>query len=429
MKRQLRFFDILCLGVNAIVGSGIFLIPGRLVGGVGPASIFLFALCGILLITVGLCFAEASSRIDRNGGPYNYVRVAFGDRAGFAMGWIAVVTALFSYAAVANGLPEYLGAFIPGIDQGWKAHAVTTGVIVILTALNIRGVRLGATTTNIFTVGKLVPLAILCVAGLFAVKSSNFVPMAPHGFNPMFGLLLAVVFTYQGFEVAPVPAGETADAKRIVPKATVGSLLLSIVLYMWVQSVVVGSGAAVVGSERPLADAAGAILGPWGMTLISIGAVVSMFGYCAGMAFGAPRYLTVLCEDGFLPQAGNKMHAKFNTPYIAIIAYSIVTLFFTYCLDFNSLVDISAVAVVLQYLFTCASVPALRKKIPGDKNTYTAPGGLLFPILGILTSFVFIVQIKLPELTWSLTTIAVGFIFSWIYRLVAKRGVISPQTL
>lgn len=424
MHRPLRFFDILCLGVNAIVGSGIFLIPGRLIGGVGPASIPLFLVCGLLLIPIGLCFAEASSHFDRNGGPYNYVSTAFGAKLGYIVGWIAVITAIFSYATVASGFPSYLATFLPGIDKPPISYTITGILIAFLAAINIRGVKIGARTTDFLTVAKLIPLAIFAIVGIYLVKPAQISFAPTHGFGPMAGLILAVVFTYQGFEVAPVPAGETANAKVVVPRAVIGSLILSALLYVVVQYVVVGCGADVSGSERPLADAAAAIMGPFGATLMAAGAIVSMGGFCAGIALSGPRYLTVLCEDGLLPAIGATEHTRFETPYVAIIFFAIAVFALTLFLNFGQLVDISAFAVVSQYVFTCLAVPLLRKHAAISQSTYRIPWGWTLPIIGVLVSIVFLVQIKLPEFIWGAATIAAGVIVAAIYRFIVRHRTI-----
>lgn len=421
MRRELKFFDILCIGVNAIVGSGIFLIPGRLVAGVGPASVLLFVVCGLLLIPIGLCFAEAGSKFEKNGGPYNYVRTAFGNKIGFATGWIDVVTAFFAYAAAARGISMYAATFIHGLDQGIYPHLIAGMLIIFLALINIRGIRMGANTINLFTVGKIFPLFFLVAIGIFFFKPHNFVPFAPHGFTPSLGLLLAVIFTYQGFEVIPVPAGETKYPQKIVPRAIIASIVISIFIYVLIQAVIIGSGAPVAGSERPLADTLIHLIGPFGIVLISIGALISMLGYCSGLALGTPRYLTVLCEDGFLPVAGARTHSKYGTPYVAIIFFSIVTFVLTLFLDFNKLVDISATAVVMQYILTCASIPKLRKKIPATENTYTMPFGIFFPLLGALASLLFIVQIQWAQLKWSLATILIGLLVASFYRIIKRR--------
>lgn len=420
MRRELKFFDILCLGINGIVGSGIFLLPGRLQGGLGPLSILQFVLCGVLLVIVALCYAEASSRVERNGGPYNYVRIAFGSRLGFAMGWLLAISMVFSYATVLTGLVGYGGTIAPWLAEGWHANAVYAAVIIFLSWLNIRGVRLGADTVNLFTVAKLIPLVIFVGFGVFALHPDNFVPFAPHGFAPMMGLILATNFTYQGFEVAPVPAGEVANAARVVPKAMVASLLFSMVLYGVIQTIIVGSGASVADSEGPLADAARVFMGPWGGTMIAVGALISMSGYVSGSALLAPRSLEVLCEDGYLPKAGARYHPRYNTPYVSIVIVAVAVWAMTLFLDFDRLIDISAFVVVLQYAATCLSVPVLRRRIPDGPMTYRMPGGWLLPIAGVAVSVLFASQIKMPELMWTIGTVVAGLVVSYTYRHIFK---------
>lgn len=416
MRRELRFFDILCLGINGIVGSGIFLLPGRLQGGLGPLSILQFVICGALLVIVALCYAEASSRVERNGGPYNYVRIAFGSRIGFAMGWLLVVSMTFNYATVLTGLVGYAGTLWPWLADEWHAKAVYAAVIGVLTVLNILGVRLGADAVNLLTIAKVIPLLIFVAFGVFAIEPHYFVPFAPHGFAPMAALLLATNFTYQGFEAAPVPAGEVANAGRVVPRAMVGALLFSMVLYVVIQAIIVGTGAPIADSEGPLADAARVFMGPWGGMMITIGAIVSMSGYVSGSAFLSPRSLEILCEDHYLPKVGGVYHPKYNTPYVAILFTGVVSLAMACCLNFDRLIDISAFVVVIQYAATCLSVPILRRRIPDTATTYRVPGGWTLPIAGVAVSVLFASQIKMPELMWTLGTVVAGLFVSYAYR-------------
>ncbi len=416
MRRQLKFFDILCLGVNGIVGSGIFLLPGRFLGGLGPASILLFLLCGVMLISVCLCYSEAASRIDRNGGTYSYARVAFGNNAGFVVGWVSAVCDVVNYATVAVGLMGYAGTMVPWLAEGVHAKLALGVMIAFLTILNIRGVKLGAGTLNVLTVAKMVPLLIFVAIGVFAIHPAHFVPFAPHGFSPAAGLLLAACFTYQGFEFAPVPSGEVADAKRVVPRAMLWSLMISMVLYAIIQTIIVGSGAQIAASEAPLADAAGWFMGPWGAVMISVGGIISMSGYVAGSALICPRSVAVLCEDGHLPRMGARLHARYDTPAVAILFVAITVYVMTLFLNFDRLVDISAFAVVIRYLFTCISVPILRRKIPDAPQTFRIPGGWLVPIVGVAVSILFMAQIKVPELMWLLWIVLAGLAVSFAYR-------------
>src|SRR5262245_41356839 len=160
MRRVLTTFDVTCIGVNAIVGSGIYLFPGRLQAALGPASILAWVLTGVLCLPLALCFAALGSVEDRSGGSFRYAQLAFGRGVAFLVGWSAWVTSLLSWAAVASGVPRYLGAFVSGFDRGPAARAVSAAVIIAFGALNVFGVKPGARLTDALTIGKLIPLAI-----------------------------------------------------------------------------------------------------------------------------------------------------------------------------------------------------------------------------------------------------------------------------
>src|SRR5688572_19640655 len=144
VRRALTTFDVTCIGVNAIVGSGIYLFPGKLQAALGPASILAWVLTGVLCLPLALSFAALGSVEARSGAAFRYAQLAFGRGVAFIVGWCAWVTSLLSLAAVASGLPRYLGGFVGGVDQGAGARAVSVAVIVGLGALNVAGVKPGA---------------------------------------------------------------------------------------------------------------------------------------------------------------------------------------------------------------------------------------------------------------------------------------------
>ena len=184
-ERRLGLFDITCLGINAIVGSGVFLFPGHLASFLGPASIVSFGLTAFLLLTVGLCYAQAATYFDRAGASYLYADAAFGEWTGFAIGWMAWATQLFSWAAVADAIALYLKYFSPFWNNPWAIKAVAGAVILLMGFLNYRGVKLGAMVSNFFTTAKIIPILIFIAFCLPHLKAANYVPFAPHGWHPM----------------------------------------------------------------------------------------------------------------------------------------------------------------------------------------------------------------------------------------------------
>ncbi len=383
-----------------MVGSSIFLFPGRLAGHLGSASPLAYALTAALLAPVALCFAEAASAHDRAGGPALYAQAEFGPDWGFAIGWLCWITMIVSWAAVANGIASYLPW---ASDRPYIAKFLACLAIGTFGALNWRGVRLGAWTTDFFTVAKLVPLALIAVAGLYALPAWR--PQAPaQGWRPLGAACFLAYFAYQGFETVPVPAGEARDPKRDVPFAVLASLTGSAFLYILVQIAALSLVPKLAASERPLADAAAALMGPFGAGLITAGAVISMTGYVAGSALGGPRYLVALAEEGHLPRGLAAVHPRFGTPSASIIWSTGVALCAALLLDFNGLVDFSNVVIGAQFLSTCAVV--LRRRARGGLR----PKDAVIPLAGIGATLWLGAQGGWKQVAASAVVLAAGFV-------------------
>jgi len=412
--RLLTRFDLLCLGVNAIVGSSVFLFPGRLAGHLGDAAPLAYALTAALLAPIALCFAEAASEHDGTGGPALYAHVEFGPSWGFAIGWLCWITMLVSWAAVANGIASYLPW---AAERPWAGKALACAAIGGFGALNWRGVRLGAWTTDFFTVAKLIPIGLIALAGIYALPSWRPGPPPAEGWTaPLSSACFLAYFAFQGFETVPVTAGEARDPKRDVPFAVLAALSGAAVLYLLVQIAALSLVPNLAASERPLADAAAALMGPWGARLIMAGAVISMTGYVAGSALGGPRYLVALAEEGHLPKALAAVHPRFGTPAASILLSTGIAALAALLLDFNGLVDFSNVVVGAQFLSTCAVV--LKRRARRARGAAKAAAGAFVPLAGIAATIWLGAQGGWMQVTAAAVVLAAGFGL----RAVAKRG-------
>ena len=152
--KKISIFDTFCLGLNAIIGSGIFIFPGLLAKEVGPASILAFAVCGLMLVFVALCYAELGSMFKQNGGPYVFAKEAFGPWTGFGVGWISWVTSVFCWAAVASAVSSSLAYFHPGFDNPNVTKALAAALVLGFGFINYHGIKLGAWMVNFFTMAK-----------------------------------------------------------------------------------------------------------------------------------------------------------------------------------------------------------------------------------------------------------------------------------
>jgi amino acid transporter len=385
-------FDVLCLGVNAVVGSGIYLFPGKLAAKLGPASLAAWVLTGALCLPLAATFAVLGSMEERTGGPFRYAELAFGKGIAFVVGWSAWVTSVISWAAVASGLSNYLAPFVAALGREPFGRIVPAVLVSGLVALNVRGVKLGARALDVLTALKLVPLALFAMVGLWAVRAAEFRPFAPHGLQALPAMALMTMFAYQGFEVVGVPSGEVREARRAVPRAVIWSLFFPALLYTLVQIVFIGVGGRATGA--PLVDAARAFAGATGATLLGLGGVVSMLGFNAGTALCTPRYLQALADEGLVPSRLGAVHPRYDTPAVAIVTSGAVTLLIAELFDFERLVDLAALAVLGQYVATSAALVKLgsgRARLLGVVSVvvslaFGAQGELApWAILGVLT--------------------------------------------
>lgn len=408
MKRSLTLFDVTCIGLNAIVGSGIFLLPDDLYREMGALSPLAFLLCALGLLPIALCYAEASSRTESTGGPYVYAREAFGPWVGFAVGWMCLANAVFSFAAVACAGAAYLGRLLP-LAQGPLAEKLGAVLgIAAFAALNYRGARPGAVAVNMFTIAKVATLLVLLTALLPQMSATRLHTDLPQGAGGIGSAVFLALFAAQGFEVVPVPAGETQAPQRTMPIAILGSLLLASLLYCGVQAVLVASSDGLnTVSDTPLADAALRVAPLLGI-VVTAGGLISTFGFVAGSALGTPRYVYAAAVDRFLPQSLAATHSVFQSPHRAIVVTALAASALAVAFDYRALVGMSNVSVAVQYLATSLAVIQLRRS--GVAASFRAPGAAFTPLAGALLSLWVFTEASLEELLFSAGALLAGVV-------------------
>jgi amino acid transporter len=284
---------------------------------------------------------------------------------------------------------------VPGLGAPGARAAVLVAVFLVLSAVNVVGVKQGTAVNVVFTVAKLLPLVLLLVAGAFASKAAN---LAWHGM-PSGGSLartsILLIFAFAGVESALVPSGEVRDVARTIPRAIGLAMVVITVLYLALHLVAQGVlGSALPGSATPLADAAAVALGPWGRTLILAGAAVSMFGYVSGMTLAVPRALFALARDGFLPRQVAAVHRRWHTPYVAIAVQGVIVCALAVSSGFEKLAILANASTLLLYAGCCLASWQLRRK---DVRA----GGIPFRVPGATVAAVG----ALAVIAWMLTSI------------------------
>lgn len=396
LTRALGLFDVICLGINSVIGAGIFLLPGQLHYLAGGAALWVFPLCGMLCFAIALCFAEMGGMYNKTGGAYLYAKDAFGPFAGFLVGWMMWLSSIIGWASVAGGFGLYLSYFLP-TAHAWASKAAVTILVVGLSAINYFGVKPGARTINFFTLGKLLPLLIFIGMGLFFIHGNNSLSLKgdggglmSNGWHEEFSgrnfstAAILALYAYTGFEFTAVPAGEMRHPQKDVPRALFFVLVSVTIFYVVIQIVATGTFPGLAGSDKPLADAARYFMGTMGGIIIGTGALFSIGGVNAGIALTSPRSLYILSIDGFLPRMFSKVHSTYHTPYLAIIVNAGLTLVLSLTGSFTHLLAASVMVSILQYIPTCLAVIILRRRRPEWERSYRVPGGYSIPVLALL---------------------------------------------
>jgi APA family basic amino acid/polyamine antiporter len=422
LARDLGRWDLVALVVNSVIGAGIFGLPSRVYATAGAYSLVAYLAAGLAIGLIVTCFAEVSSRFRDTGGPYLYARVAFGSFAGFEIGWLMWLARIAALAALGNLGVGYVTYFLPALgDETWRAVLLAVA-IVALTLVNVMGVRVTATVTNLFTVAKLVPLVLIVAAGLFLVRPDAFAFDNVPDYRAFSQASLLLVFAFTGFEGAVIPAGEMRDPNRHLPFALITSIGLVAALYVLVQAVSIGTVPDLAAAERPLAEVGLRALGPIGASLVAAGAIVSITGTMNALMFATPRLLFAMAERRQLPRLFAVTHERWQSPVAAVVLTAAVTLVFSLSSTFLSALTISAIIRLFAYATTAAALPVLRRKPEAPPAAFRAPAGTLVSVAAVLLSAWLLSNSTVREARLALGAAAVGAIVYLVGQRAKGRG-------
>ena len=380
--------------INITVGGGIFRLPADVAAALGPAAPLAYLVCAIAMGLIVLCFAEAGSRVSLTGGPYAYVELAFGPYVGFLTGVLLWLLGTTAVAAVSTVYATNAAKLFPIFEQPTMRAVLLIATFATVATVNILGVKQGSRLNGVATVAKLLPLVVLVVAGVFFVDPANLTVASAPAAGDITRASIVLIFAFSGIETALVPSGEVNDPARTVPRAVFFAMLAITLLYMALQLVAQGVlGEALATSTTPLADAAGAVLGPWGRILLLAAVVISTFGYLSGMTLAVPRALFAFGRDGFLPRAVATVHPRYHTPHISIALQTTIACALAITSAFGPLAIIANVAALLVY-FACAVAAwqLRRRNVQAGGIPFRVPGAAIVPflscavIIGLLSS-------------------------------------------
>jgi amino acid transporter len=402
------------LAINEVIGSGVYLLPAAAAAMLGMSSIIGVLLAGVAVALLVLCFAEASSYFDEPGGAYLYTREAFGPFIGFEVGWMTWLARVASIASLAAGFALAVAFLWPAAASGVPRAALVAAPIVLLTWINVLGVKRGARTAVGLVIAKTVPLLVFVAVGIWFVEWQRVVDMQLPAPGTLGEASLLLLFAYAGFENTPAAAGEYENPKRDVPFALVTMILFVTLLYTGVQLVALGTLPGIAESTSPVAEAAGTFMGQGGALVMTMAAIVSIGGNIGNTILVGPRYVYALARDGYGPAGLAAIHPRYHTPAAAIITLSVLALALALTGSFVQLALLSIIARLVTYIGTAAAVPILRRRFGNRPGAVHLPGGAAIPILALLLSLAFLSSTQVSNLVAGIVALAAGAV---IYRL------------
>jgi len=400
---------LLALGINGIVGVGIFFAPADIAARAPGAGTVIFAVTALLLVPVALAFAVLGGRFDEDGGPVVFAREAFGALPAFVVGWIAYASAIASTAAVTVGLTAAVAPMV-GVAGGAGQRVAATLLAAVLALICAAGLRPSARTWTGLTALKLVPLVALALVYL-AVPAPVLMGGAAVAASRASWQSAALVatFAYQGFEIVPVLAGRAQRPSMSVPLATLGSLAAAAVLYVALQAACAAALPDLAASRAPLVDSALVLGGPGLAALVGAGTSLSALGIAFGMMAATPFYLSALARVDRLGIGLDAVDARGVARRALFVTWALVTLLIQ-AGGRGELFALSSIAVLSQYVVTAAALLALALR--GRRGLGRRHAALAVPAGAV--SLALVAGASPREAMVAATALAGGLVLRWL---------------
>jgi amino acid transporter len=424
LPRKLGLATGMAVVVGVIIGSGIFRVPSGIAGDTGNLTgiALVWILGGIVALFGALSIAELAAMYPAAGGPYVYLREAYGKPLAFLFGWMWLLTTPISWAAQSLMFAEYLGFFVPIPETA--QHVIAAVLIILVAAANYRSVKLGAAIQNLSTAAK-----VLAIVGLSAAifllapgGAANPLNAEPMGIAKWSGIgigLIAALWAYDGWENLTTLSGEVKNPQRNLPLALIGGVLVVIVVYLLINTAYLRALPLpqLAASKSVAADAAGKVIGRAGASLVGALVMLSVFGTLNGSILSSPRVFFAMAEDGLFFRTVGKVHPKYETPYVAIGFIVVLAVIYVLLRDFMQLAE-GYVLGVWPFLALCViGIFILRRRRPDSPRQYRALGYPVVPALFVLATCVVVANALYAQFASTIASILITLVGLPLYYL------------
>ncbi|MFJ9862539.1 amino acid permease [Streptomyces sp. NPDC101165] len=399
LKRTMGLFQLICFGVGAIVGTGIFVGLSDSVAQAGPAVVVSFVLAAITCVFTALSFAELGGAIPVSGSSYSFAYAGLGESTAFLVGWCLLLEYGISISAVAVGWSQYVNELLHSLTGRQLPAALSAGpgdggivnlpaviVIAMASMLLVRGVRESAWATAAMAAVKLVILLAFCAIGYSAFKDGNLTPFSPSGLGGIGAGTTAAFFSYIGFDAITTAGEEAKNPRRDIPIAILVCMGLVTLLYCAVALAAIGAigGDQVAGRPAALSYVVNEVTGSTvGGGVVAFGAVVAIASVVLAVMYGQTRILMSMSRDGLIPRVFEKVSPRTSTPVAGTLIVGVVFAVPAAFASLDAVMNLCTIGTLAVMAVVNIAVIALRRREPGLARSFRVPLYPVGPLLGV----------------------------------------------
>ncbi|MBA3661772.1 MAG: amino acid permease [Gammaproteobacteria bacterium] len=410
--RTLTAFDLIFMGIGAIIGAGVFVLTG--VGAAtaaGPGIVFSYAIAGTAALFAALAYAELAASVGGTGSAYSYAYAGFGEFAAWLIGWnllleyaMSVSTVAIGWAGYVNNLLQSMHINLPlvitkNIFEGGFINLLAVFIVLALGALLSLGVKQSARFNAVIVTIKLLTIALFIIIASINIDTDNWTPFLPFGWSGVMSGAALVFFAYIGFDALSTAVEDTINPQRDIPIGIIVSLIVCTLIYIAVALLLTGiRHYTLLNVGSPVSDALLHIGYRTAAGITAAGAMAGLTTVILIMYYGLTRVCLAMARDGLIPKQIAFINPRTHTPLRIIIVVAIIMCLVSGFAPIDRAAELVNIGTLAAFLFVCAGVMVFRSTHPDLKRPFKLPYNPLIPVLGIL--FCFYLMLNLPAITW-----------------------------
>ncbi len=417
--------SVFFLGVDSIIGSGIFLLPSSLYANAGPWTLGLIVLGALAVLVFGFCYAEMAARTKGNGGAWLYAYNSIGEFSGFQVGFLTWIQGVATIATETAAFITTLSVLYPVLQPGSFYYNSFAIILILCTiAIGIMGEKVSRITDNLSSIFKIVALVIFMIGGIAFIKFDNFSIEQTYSLAKVNTAFVTSFYLYQGFSFIPVAAQRMDNPEKNLPKILTAVLIFCSFIFIFVVFVAIGDlGPEIVNSKAPLAFAFAQHYGNVGKLIILVGMAISILGVVLSMSYSTPFIASSLANAHQLLPAFFGKHSKGGTPYVSIALTGIIAIILALSGGYLFLVPLCVFIGLFQYATTAIACYKIQKHKPqpGEDPGYRLKYGLTIPIAAMAFVIYMLVNMELKVLELGIILFLGGVVIYLIMKSDKKK--------